>query len=220
MKLSKCNKYNIIFFKFTIMNKRQALIVVDYQNDFGNPNGSLYVKWWELLAPRINQLMRETKAKWGIIITSQDWHPSDHISFASSFWLPAFSLREWEMKWPDHCVAGSWWANFVEWFERKLVDRRVLKWTSKKIDSYSSFGGVEKGSDLSLDFILKLYNIELLKIVGLATEYCDKATVLDGLKLGYEVEIIQSGIAAVNVNPNDGANALEEMKQAGAKILP
>lgn len=202
------------------MNKREALIVVDYQNDFGNPNGSLYVKGGELLAPRINQLMKEIKAKWGIIITSQDWHPNDHISFASSFWLVPFSLREWEVKWPDHCIAKTWWADFVEGFDRKLVDRRVLKWTSKEIDSYSSFGGVEKGSDLSLDFILKLYNIELLKIVGLATEYCDKATVLDGLKLGYEVEIIQSGIAAVNVNPNDGANALEEMKQAGAKILP
>lgn len=202
------------------MNKREALIVVDYQNDFGNPNGSLYVKGGELLAPRINQLMKEIKAKWGIIITSQDWHPNDHISFASSFWLAPFSLREWEVKWPDHCIAKTWWADFVEGFERKLVDRRVLKWTSKEIDSYSSFGGIEKGSDLSLDFILKLYNIELLKIVGLATEYCDKATVLDGLKLGYEVEIIQSGIAAVNVNPNDGANALEEMKQAGAKILP
>lgn len=202
------------------MNKREAVIVVDYQNDFGDKNGSLYVSWGELLAPRINEIMKETKAKWGIIITSQDWHPSNHVSFASNFWLPAFSLKDGEVKWPNHCEAGSWWADFIKGFEKSLVDRRVLKGTSKDIDSYSSFGGKEEKTLLSLDEILKEYQIKLLKIVGLATEYCDKATVMDALKLGYEVEIIQSAIAAVNVHPNDGENALEEMKQAWAKILP
>lgn len=202
------------------MNNKEAVIVVDYQNDFGDKNGSLYVSWGELLAPRINEIMKETKARWGIIITSQDWHPSDHISFASSFGLPAFSIKDSEVKWPDHCVADTWWADFVKGFDTNLVDRKVLKGTSKDMDSYSSFGGKEEKTLFTLDKILKQYQIKLLKIVGLATEYCDKATVIDALKLGYEVEIIQSAIAAVNVNSKDWENALEEMRLAWAKILP
>lgn len=201
------------------MKNKEALIVVDYQNDFAHPKWSLYVPGWEKLVDYINSVMKEVKSKSGIIITSQDWHPKNHVSFASTFSLPDFSLIENEVKWPDHCVAQSWWAEFLKWFEYNKVDRKVFKWITKDSDSYSSFGWIEPETNLNLNAILTSYNIEIIKIVWLATEYCDIATVIDGLKLWYQVEVLTNWIAAVNVNPNDGANAIEKMSRYWAKII-
>lgn len=199
--------------------KKEALIVVDYQNDFAHPDGSLYVKGWENLVAYINTVMKDIKEKSWLIITSQDWHPKDHVSFASSQWVTPFSLVWNEVKWPDHCVADTWGADFLAWFQTDLVDRKVLKGTSKEIDSYSSFGWVEASTSLPLDTILKSFNIQTLTIVWLATEYCDLATVQDALKLWYEVNVLRKWIAAVNVNPDDGEKALEKMMSMWAKIL-
>lgn len=199
------------------MNK-QALIVVDYQNDFANPEWSLYVNGWEKLANYINSLMREIKSKSWIIITSQDWHPRDHISFASRFQVPEYSVLDWERKWPDHCVAGTWWADFVESFDKDLIDRKVLKGFEEYSDSYSSFGWIEKETGKNLEEILQSYQIEVLNIVWLATEYCDFFTVKDALKKWYEVNVFMQGIAPVN--PADWDDALKEMQKIGAKILP
>lgn len=200
------------------MNTKEAVIVVDYQNDFGNKNGSLYVSWGELLAPRINEIMKETKARWWIIITSQDWHPKNHISFASRFQVPEYSLLEWERKWPDHCVAATWGADFIKWFESNLVDRKVLKWFNENSDSYSSFGWIETATGMTLDEILQSYQIEILNIVWLATEYCDFFTVKDALNKWYAVNVFTQGIAPVN--QVDWEQAIREMQKMGAKILP
>lgn len=203
---------------------REALLVIDYQNDFANPNnGTLYVRWWELLVPYINSLMSDIKRKSWIIITSQDWHPENHISFAKTHWLPDFSELKWETKWPVHCVANSFWADFMEWFDRDLVDRKVLKWYEKDSDSYSSFGWIELLTDSdkkpTLDEILKSYWTKVINIVWLATDYCVKATVLDALKLWYDVKVDTKWISAVNVNPCDWEKAIKEMKNAWAIIL-
>ena len=200
--------------------KKEAMIVVDYQNDFANPKWSLYVKGWETLFPFINSLMREVKSKSWIIITSQDWHPEKHMSFASTYWLDDYSMKDWELKWPKHCVADTWWADFLDWFIKNLVDRKVLKWFEENLDSFSSFGWVEKETWLNLDEILKSYNTQVLHVVWLATEYCDLATILDARKLWYEVVVHTKWISAVNVNPNDSENAIRQMRESWAIILP
>ncbi|MDD3793519.1 MAG: isochorismatase family protein [Candidatus Gracilibacteria bacterium] len=199
--------------------KKEAMIVVDYQNDFAHPKGSLYVKGGETLFPFINSIMKEIKTRSGIIITSQDWHPKNHISFASTNNVAEYSELNGEKKWPDHCVANTWGADFLDGFDRDLVDRKVLKGYEEKLDSFSSFGGIEKETGLNLDEILKSYNTKVLHVVGLATEYCDLATVLDARKLGYEVIVHTRGISAVNVNPLDSENAIRQMKESGAIIL-
>lgn len=218
LKISKCKLY-ILFFHFKIM-KKEALIIVDYQNDFAHPEWSLYVQWWETILPFINNLIQEVKSRSGIIITSQDWHPENHISFASTFWLDDFTPKDWEIKWPKHCVENTWWAEFLDGFHSHWIDRKVLKWNKQDIDSYSSFGWIEKATWSTLDTILKSYNTQVLHIVWLATEYCDYATVEDAIKLWYEVVVHTRGIKAVNVNPYDGIIAISKMNQIGAKILP
>lgn len=202
------------------MNNKEAVIVVDYQNDFAHPDWSLYVDWGEKIVNYINSVMQEIKSKSWIIITSQDWHPKNHISFANTYWFDDFTLKDWELKWPQHCVADTWWADFLEWFDKNLVDRKVLKWYEKNLDSFSSFGWIERETLLNLDQILKIYNTKILHVVWLATEYCDLATILDARKLWYEVIVHTQWISAVNVNPDDGENAIEKMREFWAIILP
>lgn len=200
------------------MKKTEALIVVDYQNDFAHPEWSLYVQGWEKLVNYINSLMREVKSRSWIIITSQDWHPKNHISFASRFQIPEYSLLEWERKWPDHCVANTWWGDFWEGFDKNLVDRKVLKWFDENLDSYSSFGWIEEETGKNLEEILQSYQIEVLNIVWLATEYCDFFTVRDAINKWYKVNIFTQAIAPVN--QEDWEKAIKEMEKMGAIILP
>lgn len=202
------------------MKNREWLIVVDYQNDFAHREGSLYVNGWEKLVNYINSLMQEIKSRSWIIITSQDWHPENHISFAGTFWLDDYSMKDSELKWPKHCVENTWWADFLEWFNSELIDRKVLKWFEENLDSFSSFGWIEKETWLNLDEILKSYNAKILHVVWLATEYCDYATVEDAIKLWYEVFVHTRWISAVNVNPHDWIIAISKMNQLWAKILP
>lgn len=201
------------------MNNREAVIVVDYQNDFANPEWSLYVKWWEKIVWYINSVMQEIKSKSWIIITSQDWHPENHISFAKTYKLADYSLKDWEMKWPSHCVTNTWWADFLEWFNKDLVDRKVLKWYEENIDSYSSFWWIDMQTKETLEQILKSYNTQVLHIVWLATEYCDLATVQSARNLWFEVVLHIGWIAAVNVNPDDEKKAIQEMMRIWAKII-
>lgn len=198
--------------------KKEAMIVVDYQNDFANPKWSLYVKGWETLFPFINSLMREVKSRSWIIITSQDWHPEKHISFASTYWLDDFTIKDGELKWPKHCVANTWWADFWEGFDKNLVDRKVLKWFDENLDSYSSFGWIEEETGKNLEEILQSYQIEVLNIVWIATEYCDYYTVIDAIKKWYKVNVLTQWVAPVN--PNDWLEALQLMRESWAIILP
>ena len=200
------------------MKKTEALIVVDYQNDFAHPEWSLYVQGWEKLVNYINSLMREVKSRSWIIITSQDWHPKKHISFASRFQIPEYSLLEWERKWPDHCVEETWWADFWEGFDKNLVDRKVLKWFDENLDSYSSFGWIEEETGKNLEEILQSYQIKVLNIVWLATEYCDFFTVRDAINKWYKVNVFTQAIAPVN--QEDWEKAIKEMEKMGAIILP
>ncbi|EKE27471.1 MAG: hypothetical protein ACD_3C00205G0024 [uncultured bacterium (gcode 4)] len=187
--------------------KKEALLIVDAQKDFWEKGWSLYVNWAESIVAVINRLIDEVKSRAGIIIASRDWHPENHSSFSI---------------WPRHCVENTPWAEYMEWLNTGAIDHEVKKWFNPETDSYSAFWGFEFrwGYPLrELKELLLTYEIKVLKIVWLATDYCVKATVLDALALGFEVEVIDTWIKAVNVNPNDGEDAILKMKEDWAKFI-
>ena len=175
-----------------------ALMVVDVQNDF-LPGGSLEVPGGDKIVPIINRYIELFQSKGLPIFATRDWHPQDHSSF-----------KEQGGPWPVHCVAGLRGAEFHP--DMNLPDSAIVisKATAVDKDAYSGFDGTD------LDEPLRSVGIRRLFIGGLATDYCVLNTVKDALKLGYEVLILQDAIRAVNVQPEDGHEAVEEMKRLGA----
>ncbi len=178
--------------------KRDALVVVDIQNDFSHPGGSLYVKDAQEIIPRVNELLGEAVANGVSIYYSKDWHPKYHVSFDT---------------WPEHCVQNTWGAELDKKLVRAKKASVVLKGQHPEKDEYSAFATGSLREWLTQAEITRLY------VCGLATDYCVKATVLDGLDNGFEVIVVSNGVAGVNVNPGDVRRAFEEMEEAGAVIL-
>ena len=179
---------------------KRALIVVDVQNDFC-PGGALPVPGGDRTVPVINRLIRRFEETGEPVFFTRDWHPAEHISFAEN-----------GGPWPTHCVAGTGGAEFHP--ELHVSDDAVIvsKATKAEKESYSGFQGTD------LDERLKAFGVRELVVGGLATDYCVKATVLDGLENGYDVTVVSDGIAAVEVSPGDGQAAVEEMTGMGARF--
>lgn len=187
--------------------KKEALLLVDCQKDFWAKEWSLYVKEAEAIVPVINKLIAKTKANAGIVIASRDWHPENHTSFSM---------------WPNHCVINTPWVEYMDNLDVNQIDIEVKKWFKENEDSYSAFGWLEFKNDLpkkNLLQILQENQVKVLKIVWLATDYCVKATVIDALKINFEVKVIKDAIKAVNINPDDEKNALDEMVKNGAVLV-
>jgi len=187
-----------------------ALIMVDLQNDFGDPEGSLYVKGGEDLVDIVNEAYDIYNDLGNInILWTMDSHPADHCSFVENNGL-----------WPAHCVVDCWGWKFMENLRiYDYPDTVIRKGTNKDIDSYSAFFDNEKKSCTKLDSYLKARKIKKNIVMGLATEYCDKFTVMDSLFLGYETAIYLPGCRGVNLKEGDVDNAILEMEKAGAVLL-
>jgi nicotinamidase/pyrazinamidase len=173
-----------------------ALVIVDYQNDFC-PGGSLGVEGGHELAAPINELARH----FDTVVATRDWHPPDHASFQAQ-----------GGPWPPHCVQGSWGAELHPQLDRKRIQHVVNVGSGRDDEGYSGF----EGSDLE-DF-LRERGAEHLYVTGIATDYCVRATTLDGRRLGFDVTVVEDGIRPVEVEPGDGERALEEMRAAGAHV--
>lgn len=197
--------------------KNQALIVVDYQKDF--IDGTLAVTGGTELAPEIARLVSEYRAKSGMVVATRDWHPQKSVHFDS---------------WPIHCVAGTRGAEYGE-IDTSAIDVEIFKGYMDKNDGYSGFEGVsalignpqdgfEKAPGAkTLEEVLVESRIRIVRIVGLATDFCIKATALDAAKLRNggildRVIVQRSGIAAVNLKEGDGERAIEEMLAAGVEV--
>lgn len=186
-----------------------ALIVVDIQNDFAHPHGSLYVHGAEQVVAHANQAIAEASRSAALIVYTQDWHPPDTPHFEKDGGI-----------WPVHCVAGTWGAQFHE--ELTIDAGPVVAKGVDGNDGYSGFttrdpqSGDERATDLE-DILLEA-EIERCVVVGLATDYCVKETVLDACRLGFEVLVPRSSIAAVNLQDGDGDAALTAMAESGALI--
>src|SRR6188472_1187301 len=187
-----------------------ALIVVDVQNDFADPKGSLSVAGAQTIVPRINQEIASALANGAKVVATQDWHPPSTPHFAKDGGV-----------WPVHCVMETWGADI----HPDLVlppGAPIIRKGSNGEDGYSGFtmrdpvSGTEQTT--GLDDLFRHRGIARVVVCGLATDYCVKATAIDAARLGYEVEVVSDGIAAVDLEPGDGERALAAMADAGVRI--
>ena len=179
-----------------------ALLLVDIQNDFC-AGGALAVAEADEIIPIVNRLI----PRFEILVATQDWHPHNHSSF-----------KEHGGPWPPHCVQHTRGAELHPGLDTTGVSLCVRKGASPDRDDYSEFEGVDENGG-KLDALLKSRDIDTVYVVGLATDYCVRATVLDALRNGYRVLVFEDGIKAVNVAPGDGDRAIKEMAAAGAHVI-
>jgi nicotinamidase/pyrazinamidase len=175
-----------------------ALVVVDLQRDF-LPGGALAVPGGDRVIEPINRCVDAFAQRGLPVFATRDWHPPDHCSFAAA-----------GGPWPPHCVAGSAGAAFAPGLQLPPGTQIVSKATTVARDAYSAF------ADTTLAERLHELGVRRLFVGGLATDYCVRQTVLDARALGFDVVVVGDAIAAVDVQPGDGARALAAMRDAGA----
>jgi nicotinamidase/pyrazinamidase len=181
--------------------KKKALIVVDVQNDFC-PGGSLAVANGDQVVAPLNKLMKEFLNRGEPVFKTRDWHPAKTKHFA-----------DYGGVWPVHCVQNTPGAEFHSGL---LDDPRITiisKGIDESADGYSGFDGTNLARNL------RDQEVEEVWVGGLATDYCVKHTVLDALREGFDVKALADAMRPVNVNPTDGAQAIEAMRNAGAQII-
>jgi nicotinamidase/pyrazinamidase len=176
-----------------------ALIIVDYQNDFARPDGALSVPAGEAVAGHINELARS--GDYELVLATRDWHPPDHGSFTEQGGI-----------WPVHCVQGTPGAELHPALDTEPLDAIVDKGQDPGTEGYSAFDAT------SLAETLRARGVDAVTVVGLATDYCVKNTALDALREGFAVRVDPAGIRGVDVRPGDSERALEELAAAGATV--
>lgn len=196
-----------------------ALLIVDLQNDFF-PGGPMGVPKAEEILPVINDLL---DMEWDLVVASQDWHPESHGSFAAVQGKPEGEMIKLkgvdQVLWPVHCVQKTTGAELVQRLKVERIDKVVKKGTNSEIDSYSTFFDNKRLKSTGLEKVFRYKSVNDLVVVGLATDYCVKYSVLDALELGFQVTVIPEGCKAINLRQDDEKEALEQMERAGAKIV-
>jgi len=187
-----------------------ALIVVDVQNDFADPAGSLSVKGGDAVIPTINREIAMATSAGALVVATQDWHPESTPHFAKDGGI-----------WPVHCVGGTWGAELHPDLVIPADAPRIHKGANGE-DGYSGFTMRDptSGEEIptELDGLLRDRGIDRVVVVGLATDYCVSATALDATRLEYETATLTDAIAAVDLKPGDGDRALQAMQDAGVAI--
>jgi nicotinamidase/pyrazinamidase len=197
----------------------RALILVDLQNDF-MPGGALGVPHADEVIPLINELIM----KFNIVLATLDWHPADHMSFASSH--PGKKIGDVvnvqgieQILWPAHCVRNTAGGELVSTLNKSGIESLFYKGTDKWIDSYSAFFDNARHKSTGLDEFLATRGISEIYIAGVATDYCVLYSVLDAISLGFKVFVIADCCKAINLHSDDEKKAWEKMKSAGAKVV-
>ncbi|HET7686470.1 MAG TPA: isochorismatase family protein [Candidatus Limnocylindria bacterium] len=187
-----------------------ALVVVDLQNDFADPAGGLAVAGGEAIIGRVNEEVRRALEAGATVVATQDWHPASTPHFAKDGGI-----------WPVHCVGGTWGAELHPALALPADTPRVRKGSNGE-DGYSGFtmrdpvSGEEQPT--VLEELLRQRGIERVRVCGLATDYCVRATALDAARLGFVTTLLADAVAAVDLAPGDGERALAEMAEAGVTI--
>ena len=196
----------------------KALLLIDIQNDF-LPGGALPVPQGDEVVPVANGLM----SKYELVIATQDWHPPDHLSFASQH--PDRQIGEvvdldgvQQVLWPDHCVQNTSGAQFAAKLNLSGIQQVVQKGTDRTIDSYSGFFDNARRKKTQLESLLRAKGVDTLHLIGLATDYCVKATALDAVDLGFHTVLILAGVRGVELHRGDCQRAIDQMRAAGVEI--
>ena len=196
----------------------KALILVDIQNDF-LPGGALAVSDGDQIIPVVNQI----QSAFPLVVATQDWHPPNHGSFAANH--PG--KKEYEQihlnglpqtLWPIHCVQNTSGAELAPKLNRERIEKIFKKGTDPGIDSYSGFFDNGHRKSTGLVEWLKSSGVTQVFVCGLATDYCVKFTALDAVQQGFKTSLIEDASRGVNIQPNDVADAVSEMKRAGVRI--
>ncbi|MEB2786848.1 bifunctional nicotinamidase/pyrazinamidase [Algoriphagus persicinus] len=199
--------------------KNSALLIIDVQNDF-LPGGALAVTNGDEVVPVINSLQE----KFNFIVATQDFHPADHGSFAANhdgkspgevIELSGLS----QILWPIHCVQGSEGIEFHEELNPIRWKAIFQKGKNPEVDSYSGFFDNARREDTGLGDFLQNEGIMNVFVTGLAQDYCVKFTALDAVSLGFKTYLITDATRAVNLAPEDGDRALEELRNAGVILI-
>jgi nicotinamidase/pyrazinamidase len=188
------------FATLQLMKKGDALLIVDVQNDFC-PGGALAVNKGDEVVPILNKWISEAQRLEIPIFASRDWHPTHHISF-----------KERGGPWPPHCIQNTFGAAFHPDLKLPGDTQIISKAADPDQDAYSAFGGTDLADRLRHAGIKRIW------IGGLTQDYCVRETSLDALREGFEVHVIVPGTRAVNVRPEDGARALDDIRRAGALL--
>ena len=186
-----------------------ALIVVDVQNDFADPAGSLAVAGAAAIIPRINAAIAAAADAGSTVVFTQDWHPEVTPHFAKDGGI-----------WPVHCLADTWGAEIHPDVAVTAEAPRIHKGANGE-DGYSGFSKRDpvtgETTPTPLDGLLRERGVERVVVCGLATDYCVNATALDAINLGYETFYLEDAVAAVDLEPGDGERATETMLDAGCQ---
>lgn len=186
-----------------------ALVVVDVQNDFADPEGSLYVSGAETAIERVNAEIAAAIEAGTVVVYTQDWHPAETPHFADFGGI-----------WPVHCVKDTWGSEFHASLD--VVDAPIVRKGSNGEDGYSGFTmrDPESGETVptELDALLEARRVESVVVVGLALDYCVKDTACDSAGLGYHTTVIDGATAAVNLAEGDDDRAREAIREAGGRV--
>ena len=193
-----------------IYNPQTALVVVDVQNDFADPLGSLYVQGGESVVTVINTEITRAKAAGAHVVYTADWHPESTPHFGKDGGI-----------WPVHCVADSWGARF---HPDLVVDGPIVRKGVRGEDGYSGFTTRDPvtlaTTPTELPGLMESWGVEKVVVTGLATDYCVKETALDGIRAGHSVVILTDAIRAVDLKAGDGERAMADMAAAGGILFP
>ena len=195
----------------------KALIIIDVQNDFLK-GGSLEVPNGNDVIEPINEIIRN----YALVVATKDWHPLDHVSFASNH--PGKKIGDVvkvnnldQILWPVHCVQETRGSDFPTTLNIKAINKIIYKGTNSQIDSYSGFHDNGKIRSTGLSDYLRANDVESIDYVGLATEYCVKFTVFDSIEEGFKTRVILKGIKGINIEESN--KTLKEMKSKGIDLL-
>jgi nicotinamidase/pyrazinamidase len=175
----------------------RALLIIDFQNDFTS-GGALAVPEGDEIAEPVKRLAGE----FDLVFATRDWHPPDHASFETE-----------GGPWPVHCVQGTHGAELHPAMRDIDLEAIVDVGVEREDEGYSGF---EKSK---LSDLLREKGVDEIAVVGLATDYCVRASAIDACSEGFDTTVVTDAIRAVEVNPGDGERALEDMKRAGAKLV-
>lgn len=197
---------------------REALVVIDVQNDFC-PGGALAVADGDAILPAVNALI----ARFDHVALTQDWHPAGHSSFASShsgkapFDSVTMPYGE-QTLWPDHCIQGTPGAEFhpgLVWTKAELVIRKGYR---TAIDSYSAFFENDHATPTGLAGYLRERGIDAVTLCGLATDFCVAFSALDAVAAGFKTTVVLEACRGIDLGGSMAAQ-LEKMRQAGVTLV-
>jgi len=197
----------------------KALILVDIQNDFLDGGALAVPKGDEVIA-----VANDQQTRFDLIVATQDWHPTDHQSFAANHLGKQIGdcvsvNGVSQVLWPVHCVQETSGADFAGALHRERWARVFQKGVDREIDSYSGFFDNGRVKDTGLGNYLRQQEVDSVFVLGLATDYCVKFTALDAVSLGFRTHLVLDGCRGVNLEPDDSQRALHEMKISGVVVV-